>query len=79
MTVFVRTPVGELQLQLEQDTPASVLYTEVERHTGIPASDYKILYQGKWPVRCLSNISLVICISYSVRRSVHFCLFQTKL
>ena len=60
--MFVKTPAGEIQLQLKQEAPASVLYTEVEQHTGIPASDYKILYQGKWPVSCpIKHVFLVNC------------------
>ena len=49
--MFVKVPDGKLvQLAVDRHAAAAELFLEIEKQTGISPSDYKILYQGKWPV-----------------------------
>ena len=80
MTVTVKSPDGRLEsIAIDRHAAATQLYLEVERRTGIPHSDYKILYQGIWPVKVHFTLwrqqsgAIQICC-----RSTHYFRSQTK-
>ena len=48
----VKAPDDQLeQIAIDPHAAAADLILEVERRTGLSSSDYKMLDQGKWPVK----------------------------
>jgi hypothetical protein len=77
--VSVKTPWGQLEkIAIDPYLDAAELLLEVQLRTGLPLKDYKILYEGKWPVCPLLSLSDQAITEKSVLKLCHRSKLQEK-